>query len=112
MVSEDEIKLWEVATGKELRTLPSGDLGSSGAQFAAFSPDGRWLAGLGVFHGTIKLWDVATGKELRTLAGHGGLGYSVAFSPDGRWLAAPGSTRTETGDLDSTIVLWDVGTWR
>ena len=95
--SEDRtIKLWDAATGRELRTLSAGYVLS-----VAFSPDGKTLAS-GSRDKTIKLWDVATGKELRTLSGHTDSVLSVAFSPDGKTLAS--------GSYDKTIKLWDVAT--
>jgi len=80
------IKLWEVATGRELRALNghSGDVTS-----VAFNVDGKVLAS-GSNDKTIKLWDVATGRELRTLTGHSDEIVSVAFSVDGKILAAEG----------------------
>src|ERR1017187_7230652 len=77
------IKLWDVASWRELRTLAGHD---GAVNSVAFSPDDRTLASGGYDH-TIKLWDVASGRELRTLAGHTKLVCSVAFSPDGHILA-------------------------
>jgi WD40 repeat protein len=48
-----EVKLWDVATGTEILTLP-------GHVCVAFSPDGRFLAGVGgdvLRAGLIKVWD-------------------------------------------------------
>jgi TIR domain/WD domain, G-beta repeat len=56
------LKLWEVATGKDVRSFSGGDTRS-----VAFSPDGR-TALSGGYH-TLILWDVATGKELRSFSG-------------------------------------------
>jgi WD40 repeat protein len=99
--SEDKtVKLWDVASGRELRTLCGH---SSFVLSVAFSPDGRILAS-GSWDGTVKLWDVASGRELRTLSGHSSFVLSVAFSPDGRILASASD--------DKTVKLWDVASGR
>ena len=96
----DVVKLWDVASGGELRTFGGrSDVISS----VAYSPDGRILAS-GSFDATVKLWDVASGRELRSLSGKSGGTLSVAFSPDGGLLAA--------GYQDNTIKLWDVASGR
>ena len=94
------VKLWDIATGRELRIFAGH---TEGVRSVAFSPDGR-LAISGSGDGTLKLWDVATGRELKSLKGHKGGVYSAAFSPDGR-LALSGSA-------DKTLKLWDVATGR
>jgi uncharacterized protein with WD repeat len=90
------IKLWDVASGRELRKLQGH---SDSVYSVAFSPDGRTLAS-GSGDATIKLWDVVSGRELRTLQGHKYSVLSVALSPDGRTIAS--------GSDDNTIKLWDV----
>jgi WD40 repeat protein len=58
------VKLWRLATGRELRTLAGH---ASEVSSVAFTADGHWLAS-GSFDNTIKLWDIATGQELRTFS--------------------------------------------
>src|ERR1700730_8787370 len=62
---DQTIKLWDTATGRELRAL-KGHTGT--VTGVAFSADDKVLASSSVDQ-TIKLWDVATGHELRTLKG-------------------------------------------
>jgi WD40 repeat protein len=92
------IRVWEIATGRKVRTL-TGHTGW--VTSLAFSPDSRLLASASL-SGAVKLWDNETGREARTLNGHTESVNSVAFSPDGRTLA--------TASGDSTVKLWDVST--
>ncbi len=87
----DEVKLWEVETGQEMRTLPG--------QTAGFSPDARWLA-VGGSGGTLKLLEVTTGRELRSFTHPGFQSHwdSVFFAQDGRWLASAGPDGTRVWD--------------
>ncbi|MDX6497601.1 MAG: hypothetical protein QOG23_861 [Blastocatellia bacterium] len=94
---DNTIKLWDMATGSELRTLT----GHSGWVLSvAFGPDGKVLASGGYDH-TVRLWDVSTGRQLRTFERQAEI-YSVAFSPDGKILAS--------GSYDRTVRLWDLST--
>lgn len=92
-----DIKLWDVASGRELKTLKRQ---SENWSSIAFCAGGKILASGGDDNGPIKMWDVASGRELKTLTGHTSIVNSVACSPDG-WTLASGSD-------DKTIRLWDL----
>ncbi len=62
------VKLWDVATGRELRTLMKGHTGTVWS--TAFSRDGEMLAS-GAYGGAVRLWRVSDGTFLRVLEGHG-----------------------------------------
>lgn len=89
-------KLWEVASGRELR-IPS--VYADSITCVAFSPEGRLLA-LGCGDGTVHLWEIANRQELHTLSGPPGRVTSVAFSPNGRLLAAGSDT--------GTVKVWNI----
>src|SRR5205085_11336499 len=57
------LRLWELATGKELRRLE----GHAGWCGGSFSPDGSRVLSFSADR-TVRLWEVATGKSLRVLA--------------------------------------------
>src|SRR5438270_132517 len=61
------VKLWDVATGRERRTIEAH---GNGVQCLAVSPDGQTLAtadrpphGTPGVTGEVKLWDLPAGKE-------------------------------------------------
>jgi WD40 repeat protein len=113
------IKLWELATGRELFTLNLGERSATTfAQYSAFcfSADSSTL--VSVSTGAVKHWEARTGRQLRSLNFSNGQGYDYAIlSSDGRFLATLNQTQqalaiwnTETGQqlqaikrgLDST----------
>jgi WD40 repeat protein len=97
--ADRELKLWEVASGRELRSFTGH---TSGITSLAFSPDGRLALSGGDF--ALRLWEVASGRELKSFSGHRLWVAGVAFSPDGR-LALSGSA-------DSTLKLWEIASGR
>ena len=92
---DNDAQLWDVASGKLLRTL-AGHTGW--LRSVAFSPDGKLLA-TGSTDTNVKLWNVADGRLLTTLSGHKGWVGTIAFAPDGTSVAA--SSR------DGTVLVWN-----
>ncbi|MUG96064.1 hypothetical protein F7734_28460 [Scytonema sp. UIC 10036] len=94
--TNNEIRLYQVADGKQLLTCK----GHTGWVWpVTFSPDGHVLAS-GSDDQTLKLWDTSTGHCLATLQGHSGGTWSAAFSPNGHMLASSSE--------DTTVKLWDI----
>jgi WD40 repeat protein len=94
------LRLWEVATGKEIAPFIGVPKDISGV---VFSPDGRTMATWhidGTSADGVRLWEFATGKERYRFTGHQGAIRCVAFSPKGRTLV--------TGSDDNTLLVWDV----
>jgi WD40 repeat protein len=79
------VRLWEVSTGKLLKTLKPTE--ESDSSQAIFSPDGRHLAGTSYHHKAVILWDPKTGKELRRIPVAGRYPRALAWSNDSRRLA-------------------------
>jgi WD40 repeat protein len=91
------VKLWDVASGKEVRNLQD----HIDAVFAvAFSPDGKRLASASQDR-TVKIWDVVSGHRLYTLGDATDGLTSVEYSPSGDRVAAAG--------YDKTIYVWRLG---
>jgi WD40 repeat protein len=110
---DDTVKLWDVASGRELYTLAGHKPGLFTAASLAFSPDGTLLATAGR-DGTAKLWEVASGRELRTLTGHGFQVQAVAFSPDGKVVATGSGSLVDQPlrDKSHPVTLWEVASGR
>jgi WD40 repeat protein/uncharacterized caspase-like protein len=90
-----EVKLWDVASGREIGALKSH---GRGVTKVAFSRDGKFLASA-ASDNTIKIWDVENRREIRTLSGHTSAVESIDFTPDGRLLASASD--------DGSTFLWD-----
>ena len=91
------VKLFDLASGSELLTLPRTNINTSASSssFLAFSPDSQTLAV--VLGDTVKLFNAASGQETSTILAKGST--SIIFSPDGQSLYAGGW---------NGITVWDV----
>ncbi len=98
-VSNDTtLKLWDLSTGRELRTL----LGhTGGVRSVAISPDARTAVSASNDK-TLKLWDLSTGNELRTFSGHTAAVSCVSISPDARTAVSASE--------DKTLKVWELST--
>ena len=108
------MKLWDVASGRCLRTFEES---TNGGLPVCLSADGHYAvlgsedhtdgatarAGVGLGN-TLKLWDVTSGSCLRTFEGHTDSVMSVCLSTDGRFALSGGN--------DKTLKLWDVASGR
>lgn len=94
MSASGQVALWELATGKCLRTfIDPGDYLTS----ISFSADNHYFL-TGGRSGSAKLWEVSTGRILHTFDSHLGKVNSVCLSLDGRYAIS--------GSDDATIKLW------
>jgi WD40 repeat protein len=95
-----KIDIFEVASGKTLRTLPhAGRIVS-----ISFSPDGRFLVALGENNDKY-IWNATTGEKLATLVNLGGVlnrsgGDWLVVTPDGLFDGSPSSWKQ---------ILWQFG---
>ncbi len=95
------IGLWDVRTGKEIRTLevtPEMPVVHS----LRLSTDGKTLVAASSNYPVLLRWDVATGNGLSPLGRHDGGVNHVALAPDGRSLASV--------SRGGTLCLWEAAT--
>lgn len=139
---DNTVKVWEVGTGKLLRTKENH---SFRGRCVVFSPDGKTFAS-GSPQKKVKIWDLSTGNLLQSLRGHTDDIKAVTFSPNGKLIASASGDKTvrvwevltgghfktlqghslsvayvtfspdgqtlASGSLDNTVKVWDVATGR
>ncbi len=93
---DKSIKLWELSTGRELRSYPGHE---STINDLVLMPDGQHFISSSADK-TAKMWNIASGELIKTFAGHTNYLTSVAVSPDGRYLLTAG--------FDWEAILWDI----
>jgi WD40 repeat protein len=104
--SSDQVKVWDAASGRLLRSFPAPDNGVSGL---AFAPDGRSIAignsprRTGSSGNPITTYELATGAVIRAYAAENTpWACSIAFTGNGQNMVSAGCGR------DSSIAVWSV----
>jgi WD40 repeat protein len=97
--ADKRIRVWDVETGKEIKTL-EGHM--DGVSTVAITPDGKKIVS-GSWDFTIRVWDLENddgSNKVKTLEGHRGVIDSIAITPDGKKIVS--------GSQDNTIRVWDL----
>lgn len=95
--SQDQtIRLWEMSTGRELRTFHGHE---KGVRTIQFHPDGHRFVSVAYDKKAI-LWDVTSGQMIREWKDSADVIRSAVFSPDGK--------RLLTGGHRNNAMMWDL----
>jgi WD40 repeat protein len=89
---QHRLTVCDIASGKLLFSTEGSSL--------AYSPDGRWLAALGVDEKEVLILDARTHETAARFSGHENTVFRAAFSPDSRSLA--------TCSRDRTVRVWQI----
>lgn len=100
------IKLWNLSTGREIRTLKGH---KHIILSVAFSPDSSTLAS-GSQDKTIKVWNLLTGEVIHTLKNHSDRVNSIAFMLNTESSNTANQWTLASGSSDNTIKLWNLAT--
>ncbi|MTJ55307.1 protein kinase [Anabaena sp. UHCC 0253] len=94
----DNIKLWDVITGREITSLQGH---SQNVNVVAITNDGKRLVS-GSDDKTIKIWNLQTNQLIHTLTNHTDAVHSLAISADNKTLISASD--------DKTIKIWNLTT--
>jgi WD40 repeat protein len=97
--TDGETRIWDVATGKALRTLADQWL-----ECARYSPDGQRIAVVPTHGETVEILDSNTGSAVASLIGHTHFINDLDYSFDGRFIL--------TTSEDSTARVWNAQSGR
>ncbi|MGD1154056.1 MAG: caspase family protein [Syntrophales bacterium] len=97
------LTLWDIASGREIRTIKVAGISSNLIRAIGFSPDGKYALSGGI-DGELRLWNIPSLDLIKTFKAHewGRAGISsVIFSPEGRYALSGGAS-------DGFIKVWDL----
>src|SRR5262249_12401300 len=100
------VRLWEVATGREMAVLRGHE---NSVWPVVFSPDGRRLASTDRDDRAVRLWDPTAGALVAVLSEQALYALNLTFSPDSRFVSTQGQKgvaylwETDTGKLRHTF---------
>jgi WD40 repeat protein/DNA-binding SARP family transcriptional activator len=94
---EENLRWWDVATGKQLLAIKS----PAGIVSVAISPDNKYILS-GHRDNIVRLWDTKTSELVREFVGHTNIIWNLSFSTDGKYVL--------TASQDKSARLWDVTT--
>jgi WD40 repeat protein len=103
--NDNTVKIWDVASRRELRTLTGH---SDHVLSIQFSRDGRLLASLG-YDNSVCIWEVQSGQAHSTIHVENGTSRAIAFTADGKMLLTANGTDSG-GSGDHLIRCWDLAT--
>eukprot|EP01126_Amoeba_proteus_P031980 TRINITY_DN3126_c0_g1_i6.p1 TRINITY_DN3126_c0_g1~~TRINITY_DN3126_c0_g1_i6.p1 ORF type:complete len:1516 (+),score=323.93 TRINITY_DN3126_c0_g1_i6:167-4549(+) len=89
------INIWEVGTGKIIRTLKGHD---SAVRSVSFDPQGKMIVSASRDN-TLRIWDSRNGRQVATLKGHTDWITSCSYNPSGKRIVSCG--------WDNTVRLWN-----
>ncbi len=99
--SDKAVRLWDVETGRLIRTFPH----DKSINAIAFSPDGARIASSSDRSWT-RIWDTLTGRIIKTLKYGDTVNHSaIAFSPDGKRIVGGAYKKLEMWDVSSGEVV-------
>jgi WD40 repeat protein len=106
-----QVGLWDLQSGKRIRTLPlpKGEGALAQITHLSFSLDGKSLAVSRTNKGRAAVFDVSSGEVGAFLGGGGTVVYNLAISPDGSMLAAACAPAPTSGGRGG-VQLWDIAT--
>jgi WD40 repeat protein/uncharacterized caspase-like protein len=101
--NDNTVKIWDVASRRELRTLNGH---TDHVLAIRFSGDGSLLASLG-YDKTVRVWDVMSGEQRVTINVENGAFNAIAFASDGKTVLTANGTDSGGGG-DHLIRFWDL----